>query len=261
MSRPTYLGGLGFGMKWNMGWMHDTLAYLREDPLYRRHHHDRLTFSLVYAFHENFVLPLSHDEVVYGKGSLIGKMPGDSWQQFANLRLLLAYMWAHPGKKLLFMGGEFAQQREWTHEGELEWWVTEQLEHRGVQHLVGELNKALRGEPALHQLDFSSDGFEWVDASDSKHSVIAYLRKPRSDGQTLLVACNFTPVPRTNYLVGVPAAGHWEEVLNSDAQAYGGSSWGNLGGVDAMPVASHGQPFSLALTLPPLAMIILKGTR
>jgi 1,4-alpha-glucan branching enzyme len=251
------MDGLGFGLKWNMGWMHDTLAFLKEDPVHRRHHHDRITFSLVYAFHENFVLPLSHDEVVYGKGSLIGKMPGDSWQQFANLRLLLAYMWAHPGKKLLFMGGEFAQRREWTHEGELEWWVTDMPEHRGVQHLMGELNKALRNEPALHELDFAAEGFEWVDADDRANGVISFLRKSRA-GDRVLVVCNLTPVPRQNHWLGVPGSGTWHEILNSDAKPFGGAGWGNLGAVRAAPMRSHGRRFALSLTLPPLATLYLK---
>lgn len=260
VSRPTDMGGLGFGLKWNMGWMHDTLAYWREDPLYRTHHHDRLTFSLVYAFHENFVLPLSHDEVVYGKGSLIGKMPGDTWQQFANLRLLLAYMWAHPGKKLLFMGGEFAQRREWTHEGELEWWVTERPEHAGVQHLVGELNHLLRTEPALHEIDFEGDGFEWIDASDRTHSIIAFLRKPRR-GEPVLVVCNLTPQPRQNHCLGVPGGGTWREILNSDAEPFGGAGWGNLGAVRAAPMKAHGRKHALCLTLPPLSVLYLKKDR
>ena len=259
VSRPTEMGGLGFGLKWNMGWMHDVLAFLREDPLYRRHHHDRLTFSIVYAFSENFVLPLSHDEVVYGKGSLINKMPGDSWQQFANLRLLLAFMWAHPGKKLLFMGGEFAQRREWTHDGELEWWVTEQLPHRGMQHMVGELNRLLRQEPALHQRDFSGDGFEWVDPDDRETGVASFLRKADADGDDdLLVVCNLTPQPRRNHVLGVPRGGTWREIFNSDASSFGGAGWGNLGAVRAAPLPSHGQRHALSLTLPPLAVLFLK---
>ena len=257
VSRPIEMGGLGFGLKWNMGWMHDTLAYMKEDPVNRRWHHDRITFSMVYAFHENFVLPLSHDEVVYGKGSLINKMPGDSWQQFANLRLMLAYMWAHPGKKLLFMGGEFAQRREWTHEGELEWWVTAQPEHGGMQHLVGELNKLLRSEPALHQLDFDGAGFEWVDANDRDNSVLAFLRKPRQ-GEPVLVVCNLTPVPRQNHCLGVPLGGTWHEILNSDARPFGGSGWGNLGEVRTAPLAAHGRRHALCLTLPPLCTLYLK---
>ncbi|MDM0043360.1 1,4-alpha-glucan branching protein GlgB [Variovorax dokdonensis] len=257
VSRPIEMGGLGFGMKWNMGWMHDSLSYFRDDPIYRRYHHDRITFSIVYAFSENFVLPLSHDEVVYGKGSLIGKMPGDEWQQFANLRVLLAYMWAHPGKKLLFMGGEFAQRREWTHEGELEWWVTEQLPHRGMQHLVGELNRLLRAEPALHQLDFDAAGFEWVDPNDRETGVVSFLRKS-ADGESVLVVCNMTPQPRRNHFLGVPKGGTWREILNSDAQSFGGAGWGNLGAVRSAPMPSHGKPHALCLTLPPLAVLYLK---
>ena len=259
VSRPTYLGGLGFGMKWNMGWMHDTLAYLREDPLHRRYHHGRLTFSLIYAFNENFVLPLSHDEVVHGKGSLCGKMPGDTWQQFAGLRALYGYMWGHPGKKLLFMGGEFGQRREWTHEGELEWWVTGLPEHAGVQRWVGDLNRVYREEPALWQADFTHEGFEWIDANDAVNSVITFLRKARGPGPLVLVACNFTPVPRANYVIGVPRAGRWTELLKSDARHYGGAGWGNLGGVEAAPVAAHGRLYSLTVTLPPLSAVFYRS--
>jgi 1,4-alpha-glucan branching enzyme len=259
VSRPVYLGGLGFGMKWNMGWMHDTLAYMKDDPVFRRFHQDRLTFSLWYAFNENFVLPLSHDEVVHGKGSLIGKMPGDSWQQFANLRALFGYMWGHPGKKMLFMGGEFGQRREWTHDDQLEWWVTSLPEHEGLQRWVAELNHRYRSEPALYEVDFSHEGFEWIDCSDHEASVIAFLRKPKRDGAPVLVACNFTPLPRTNYVLGVPFGGTWRELLNSDAREYGGAGWGNLGGVDAAPVRAHGRPWSISLTLPPLATVMLRG--
>jgi len=258
VSRPTYLGGLGFGMKWNMGWMHDTLAYMKQDPIHRKYHHDQLTFSLIYAFHENFVLPLSHDEVVHGKGSLVGKMPGDSWQQFAGLRALYGYMWAHPGKKLLFMGGEFGQRREWGHDGELEWRASALPEHHGLRRWVADLNRTYRAQPALWQVDFAQQGFEWVDCSDAENSVISFLRKPRDGGAAVLVACNFTPLPRPNYVLGVPAGGFWREILNSDARDYGGAGWGNLGGVEASPIGAHGRPFSLSLTLPPLATILLK---
>jgi 1,4-alpha-glucan branching enzyme len=258
VSRPTSMGGLGFGLKWNMGWMHDTLAYMKQDPVHRRHHHHTLTFSLIYAFNENFVLPLSHDEVVHGKGSLVVKMPGDDWQQMSNLRAMYAFMWTHPGKKLLFMGGEFGQRREWAHEGELEWWVAGMPGHAGVHRLVADLNRVYRAEPALHQRDFTPDGFEWIDANDASHSVIVYLRRPAAGGALLLVACNFTPVPRENYRIGVPHGGYWREVLNSDAKIYGGAGWGNLGGVQAAPVSAHRRPHSLSLTLPPLSTVVMK---
>jgi 1,4-alpha-glucan branching enzyme len=258
VSRPTHSGGLGFGLKWNMGWMHDTLAYMQTDPIYRKYHHGELTFSLIYAFNENFVLPLSHDEVVYGKGSLIGKMPGDDWQKFANLRALYGYMWAHPGKKLLFMGGEFGQRREWTHEGELEWWVSGLPEHAGVKRLIGDLNRVYRRESALHEVDFSPAGFEWVDVGNAEMSIIAFLRKSAGAGAPLLVVCNFTPVPRANFLVGVPERGLWREVINTDARDYGGAGWGNLGTVESVPVAAHGRVESLNLTLPPLSTLVLR---
>ncbi len=257
VSRPTDMGGLGFGMKWNMGWMHDTLAYFSKDPIYRRYNHGQLTFSLIYAFNENFVLPLSHDEVVYGKGALIGKMPGDDWQKFANLRTLFGYMWGHPGKKLLFMGCEFAQRREWTHDGELEWWVSSLPEHAGVQRLVRDLNALYRNEPALHRIDFSADGFEWLDVDNAEASVLAFLRKA-GDSPPILVVCNLTPVPRPNYLIGVPKRGIWREVLNSDAREYGGAGWGNMGGVESVPVSTHGRVESLNLTLPPLSTLMLR---
>ncbi len=259
VSGPSSEGGLGFDMKWNMGWMHDDLAYMKQDPVYRKYHHHQLTFSMVYAFDEKFVLPLSHDEVVYGKGSLVNKMPGDEWQQFANLRALFGFMWAHPGKKLLFMGGEFAQRREWTHDGELEWWVTGLKGHAGVQRFVRELNRVYRAQPALYQLDFSSDGFEWIQADDAESSVVAFLRKPRvGAAPVLLIVSNMTPLPRSNYLVGVPAAGIWREVLNSDAVEFDGAGWGNMGDVESAPVRSHGRPHSVCLTLPPLSTLMLE---
>ncbi len=256
VSRPVHLGGLGFGLKWNMGWMHDTLDYFRREPIHRKHAHDRLTFSIWYAFSENFVLALSHDEVVYGKGSLLTKMPGDDWQKFANLRLLLGTMWGHPGKKLLFMGSEFGQRSEWTHEGELAWHALADPRHAGVQRWVADLNAVLRAEPALHELDFDPAGFEWIDSQDGEASVLTFLRRPRN-GRPILVACNFTPVPRTNYVVGVPQGGHWEELLNGDAADYGGSGIGNFGGVAAAPVPAQGRYSSLSLVLPPLATIFL----
>jgi 1,4-alpha-glucan branching enzyme len=260
VSRPVYVGGLGFGLKWNMGWMHDTLHYLEQDPLFRKHQHERLTFSLWYAFSENFVLPLSHDEVVYGKGSLVGKMPGDTWQQFANLRALYGYMWSHPGKKLLFMGGEFGQRREWAHDAELEWWVLQYPEHSGLRHWIGDLNRVYREERALHEVDFDSSGFEWIDCHDADASVIAYLRRSRA-GEAIVVVCNFTPVPRPNYVLGVPGGGLWRELLNSDAPLYFGSGAGNFGGIEAAPVPAHGRMHSLTLTLPPLGVLFLKRER
>ena len=257
VSRPTYLGGLGFGMKWNMGWMHDTLKYMSEDPIYRRYHHGQLTFSLVYAFNENFMLPLSHDEVVHGKGSLINKMPGDSWNQCANLRLMFGHMWAHPGKKLLFMGGEFGQRREWNHDDGLEWWLCDNEQHKGVQNWVADLNRLYKNEPALHEVDFDSAGFEWVDCNDAEASTLSYLRHAK-DGSTVLIVANFTPLVRENYLIGAPKAGFWRELLNSDAPSYGGSGVGNYGGAHTVPVAAHGRYQSLNLTLPPLGFVILK---
>lgn len=258
VSRPTYLGGLGFGLKWNMGWMHDTLEYFSKDPIYRKYHHGQLTFSMLYAFSENYLLSLSHDEVVYGKDSLVGKMPGDDWQKFANLRLLLGYMFTHPGKKLLFMGGEFGQWREWNHEESLDWHLLQYPPHQGIQQWMRDLNNFYRREPAVHELDFEPRGFEWVDFNDWEQSVIAFLRRGRSTEDTILVVCNFTPVLRHNYRVGVPTGGFWREVLNSDRKKYGGSGQGNFGGVEAARIPFHGREHSLPLTLPPLGILIFK---
>jgi 1,4-alpha-glucan branching enzyme len=259
VSKPTYLGGLGFGLKWDMGWMHDTLSYMSEDPLFRRYHHNRLTFRMLYAFHENFVLPLSHDEVVYGKGSLLGKMPGDDWQKFANLRVLYGYMYAQAAKKLLFMGGEIGQWAEWAHDHSLEWDLLQYPLHSGLRQWVGDLNRVYRAEPALHERDLDPAGFEWVDCDDADSSVVSLLRKGASTGDLFLVVCNFTPVPRPNYRVGAPRGGYWQELLNSDAPLYGGGGWGNLGGVEAVPVPLHGRSHSLTLTLPPLAALFFKS--
>jgi 1,4-alpha-glucan branching enzyme len=259
VSRPNYVGGLGFGMKWNMGWMHDTLDYFSKDPLYRKYHHNQLTFSIWYAFFENFILSLSHDEVVYGKGSLIRKMPGDDWQKFANLRLLFGYMYGHPGKKLIFMGGEFGQWDEWYHESSLDWHLLEYPLHQGIRNWVRDLNHLYKYEPALHELDFGLEGFEWIDCHDWEGSIISFLRKGRKTGDLFLVVCNFTPVPRQNYRIGIPQGGFWREVLNSDARIYGGSGYGNLGGLEASPVPSHGKFHSLSLTLPPLGVVFFKN--
>jgi 1,4-alpha-glucan branching enzyme len=259
VSRPTWLGGLGFGMKWNMGWMHDTLDYFSRDPVHRKFHHDQLTFSIWYAFHENFVLPFSHDEVVHGKGSLLGRMPGDDWQKFANLRLLFGYMYGHPGKKLLFMGGEFGQWREWNHDRSLDWHLLEHAPHRGMQRWIQDLNHLYRHEPALHARDFDRDGFEWADLHDWEHSIISFFRRGDGPDDLMLVVCNFTPVTHANYRLGVPRGGFWHEALNSDAAIYGGSGQGNLGGVEAAPVPAHGRYHSLLLTLPPLGILYLKA--
>jgi 1,4-alpha-glucan branching enzyme len=258
VSRPAHLGGLGFGMKWNMGWMHDSLDFFAKDPIHRKYHFDRLTFSLWYAFTENFMLPLSHDETVYGKGSLLARMPGDEWQRFANLRLLFGWMFTHPGKKLLFMGGEFGQWDEWNHDRSLDWHLLEQEPHRSLQTWVRDLNRLYTSEPALFATDFLPDGFQWVDFSDKDAGVISYLRLSRNPRATLLVVCNLTPIPRENYRVGVPEEGFWEEILNSDAGVYGGNGGGNLGGRKADPQTIHGRPFSLNLYLPPLSLLILK---
>jgi 1,4-alpha-glucan branching enzyme len=258
VSRPTNVGGLGFDLKWDMGWMHDTLAYLSRDPLYRAHHHNHLTFRGLYAFSENFVLPLSHDEVVHGKGSLVTRMPGDDWRKFANVRLLFGSQYTQPGKKLLFMGDEFGQWREWNHDRSLDWHLLEMPFHRGLRRWVRDLNTLYRGEPALHELDCHPTGFAWVDCCDAAQSVISFLRKGRSTSTQVLVVANFTPVPRRNYRIGVPREGHWEEVLNSDAMLYGGSGQGNIGGAWTAPVYFHGHAQSLNLTLPPLALIALR---
>ncbi len=259
VSRPVFAGGLGFGMKWNMGWMNDTLKYMSQDPLYRKFHHHELTFSLWYAFFENFILSLSHDEVVHGKGALIGKMPGDEWQRFANLRALLGYMFGHPGKKLLFMGDEFGQWTEWNHEQSLEWHVLQYPFHSGLQSWVRDLNRLYRREPALFAKDFENDGFEWIDSHDWENSLISFIRKDGGSGDIILVVSNFTPVPRSRHRVGVPRAGFWAEALNSDSAIYGGSGQGNLGGVEADSTPAQGQLYSLSLTLPPLSVLFFKN--
>jgi 1,4-alpha-glucan branching enzyme len=261
VARPTYVGGLGFGFKWDMGWMHDTLAYLSLDPVHRRFHHDKLTFRMLYAFHENFMLPLSHDEVVHGKGSLIGKMPGDGWQRFANLRLLFGWQYAQSGKKLLFMGDELGQWREWNHDASLDWHLLERPEHRGVQRLVADLNRCYRAEPAWHVRDCDAAGFEWIDCNDSEQSVLTLLRRGVDPDAALLFAFNFTPVPRLGYRVGTPWGGEWREILNSDAPLYGGSGVGNLGAVTATAEPWHGHAHSLRLALPPLGFVVLRGGR
>ncbi len=259
VSRPTYLGGLGFGYKWNMGWMHDLLDYMSKEPVHRKYHHNHLTFGLLYAWSENFILPLSHDEVVYGKGALHRKMPGDDWQQFANLRAFYTFMYGHPGKKLLFMGGEFGQTNEWDHEASLDWHLLEMGPyHRGLQRLVQDLNGLYRTQPALHQVDFSPDGFQWIDCNDSDASVVSFLRRARDPGDFLVFVCNFTPVVREGYRVGVPRSGFYHERINTDGAIYGGSNVGNAGNVLAEPVPTHGQPQSLLLTLPPLATLVFR---
>jgi 1,4-alpha-glucan branching enzyme len=255
VSRPTYLGGLGFGFKWNMGWMHDTLGYFAQDPIYRQYHHHELTFSMIYAFSENFILPLSHDEVVHGKGSLLRKMPGDRWQQLANVRSLYAYMWAHPGKKLLFMGGELAQDREWNHDTSLDWHLLDDPQHAGVQSLVRDLNAIYRAEPSLYQVDFEPAGFRWLDANDVARNVVAFVRFSAGNERALVCICNFSPVPRERYRVGLPHGGRWREALNTDSEHYGGSNVGNWGGVQAEDGPWQGQPCSAELTLPPLGVV------
>lgn len=259
VSRPTYIGGLGFGMKWDMGWMHDTLRYFALDPIHRKYHHNVLTFRGMYAFSENFVLPLSHDEVVHGKGSLIGKMPGDMWQKFANLRLLLGYMYAQPGKKLFFMGGEIGQFREWNHDTSLDWHLLDFPLHSGLQQWVRDLNHLYKDTPTLHELDFSPEGFEWIDANDNANSVLSFIRKCKTPGHEIVVVMNCTPLIREEYRVGVPHGGSWREVLNSDAESYGGSGVGNMGVVEADAAECHGREHSLSLTLPPLGVVFLQA--
>jgi len=258
VSRPTYVGGLGFGMKWDMGWMHDTLYYFEREPVHRRFHHSNLTFRMLYAFGENFMLPLSHDEVVHGKGALISKMPGDDWQKFANLRLLFGWMYAQPGKKLIFMGGEFGQWHEWDVESSLDWHLLDHPMHGGLRLWVGDMNRIMREERSLHELDFDPAGFSWIDVTDADHSVVSLLRRSSTPDDLVAAVFNFTPVPRHNYQIGVPLGGRWRELLNSDAPLYGGSGMGNMGGVDAVPVGMHGHLHSITLTLPPLGMLLLK---
>jgi 1,4-alpha-glucan branching enzyme len=259
VSRPTYLGGLGFSLKWNMGWMNDTLRYLSKDPVYRKYEHGSLTFSMIYAFSENFILPLSHDEVVHGKGSLLDKMPGDLWQKFANLRLLYGYMYGHPGKKLLFMGSEFAQWREWSHDESLDWHLLQWRDHQGILRLVCDLNALYRSQPALHQVDFEWQGYEWLELHDWENSVIAFLRRAAKPDDAIVVVCNFTPVVRDNYRIGVPSGGYYREIFNSDSEIYGGSNIGNQGGAWGVPEPHGGRPFHLSLRLPPLGVLFLKA--
>jgi 1,4-alpha-glucan branching enzyme len=259
VTRPPYIGGLGFGLKWDMGWMHDILRYLGKDPIHRRWHHSDLTFRQLYAFSENFVLSFSHDEVVHGKGSLWDRMAGDEWQKFANLRLLYGLMFAQPGKKLLFMGGEFAQRREWDHEGSLDWDLLEDAAHVGVSHWIRDLNHLYRTEPALHELDCDPTGFEWIAPDDNEQNVISFMRRSRDRLRSVLVVCNFSPIPRATYRVGVPTGGVWEELLCSDAEDYGGTGWGNLGGIEADESPFHGRPWSLDTALPPLGAAFFRS--
>ena len=258
VSAPVEAGGLGFGYKWNMGWMNDTLRFMSREPVHRKYHHDQMTFGLVYAFSENFILPISHDEVVHGKGSMLGKMPGSEWEKFANLRAYYGFMWTHPGKKLLFMGCEFAQPEEWNHNGELNWNAAAMPAHAGVQQLVRDLNHLYRDTPALHVKDCDPDGFRWL-ASDAEQSVLAYARLGGPGDPPVVAICNFTPVERSNFRIGVPLAGRWDEVLNTDAAIYGGGGRGNLGGVDAEPAPHGDQPASMSVTLPPLAVVIFRA--
>jgi 1,4-alpha-glucan branching enzyme len=261
VSKPVYLNGLGFTMKWNMGWMHDMLDYFSKDPVYRKHHHNHITFSLLYAFTENFVLPVSHDEVVHGKGSLLNKMPGDEWRQFANVRAFLAYMWTHPGKKLLFMGQEIGQREEWNHNAGIRWELLEFDYHRKLQTLVRELNRIYHANPALYQVDFHYSGFEWVDFRDWEYSVIAFIRRGEDPQDWLLVCCNFTPIPRSLYEFGVPEEGFYQEILNTDSELFGGSNMGNGGVVSSRPIPKHDRPYSIAVTLPPLSVVVFRKAR
>lgn len=258
VSKPTYVGGLGFGMKWDMGWMHDTLKYMDNDPVHRKFHHDQLTFRMLYAYHENFILPLSHDEVVHGKGSLLSRMPGDDWQKFANVRLLFGYMFAQPGKKLLFMGGEFGQWAEWDHDKSLDWHLLEYPNHKGLQVFLKNLNHLYVNEPALHQNEFTPDGFEWIDGSDSQQCILVFMRKGSNPDDNIIIVLNFTPVPRVDYRIGVPCEGTWKEILNSDGEKFGGSGSGNPQPAQSENLTWHGQPFSVNIVLPPLAVIFLK---
>jgi 1,4-alpha-glucan branching enzyme len=258
VSRPVHLGGLGFTYKWNMGWMHDMLEYMRQDPVYRRWAHNKITFSMLYAFHENFILPFSHDEVVHGKRAMLDKMPGDAWQKFANLRALYGYMFSHPGKKLMFMGGEIGQWREWDHDGSIDWNLLEYPLHDGLRRLVRDLNTLYRAEPSLHEVDFEPAGFQWIDCNDSDASVVSLIRRARDPRDFTVTVLNFTPVVRHGYRVGVPEAGRYLEVLNTDAEIYGGSNVGNMGGVATEAVSAHGHDQSLSLELPPLACVIFK---
>lgn len=261
VSKPTYLGGLGFSLKWNMGWMHDSLEYISKDPVHRKYHHNNLTFSLLYAFTENFILVLSHDEVVHGKRSMLNKMPGDIWQKFANLRLFYGFMYSHPGKKLLFMGGEFGQWDEWNHDKSIDWHLLRFKPHRCLQKYVVDLNHLYQSEPALYEVDFHYKGFEWIDFRDTDQSVISFIRKAKDLHNFLVVVCNFTSVPRIGYRIGVPEKCFYNEMLNSDSQLYGGSNLGNAGGINADKIPWHGRPYSITITLPPLSVLIFKPVK
>ena len=261
VSAPVDAGGLGFGYKWNMGWMNDTLRFIEKDPIYRKHHHNLATFGLMYAFSENFILPISHDEVVHGKGSMLEKMPGNWWEKFANLRAYYGFMWTHPGKKLLFMGCEFGQPEEWNHQSQLNWDAAHRPEHQGVQNLVRDLNRVYRETPALHVKDCDHDGFQWIDGGDAENSTLSYIRRGGPKDAPVVVICNFTPIERSDFRLGVPGLGKWAEILNTDAAVYGGGNRGNLGGVEAEAVPHCGQPASIQITLPPLSVLIFSATQ